>query len=209
MFLRLVPVVVMAFGQVTPPPQAVRPAVMAPAQVAPAQAAKPPAAPPKIYDEQADAKTLIATAVKSAATDGIRVLINWGANDDERSKAYIAAQRSRDVKSTFFSDEYRQVYIDVGRLDKNLDVARQYGAVLRPGKLPALTVLDDRGKVLTSISSLDLAAADGVAFDTTKISTFLSAHQAPAPDAVAPFEAAVKQAKRDGKTVFVWFSAPW
>ena len=41
------------------------------------------------------------------------------------------------------------------------------------------------------------------------ISTFLAKHQAPAPDDTAAFNAAVKQAKHDGKVVFVWFSAPW
>jgi hypothetical protein len=173
------------------------------------QVARAPVAPPRTYNETADAKTLIAAAIKAAATDDIRVLINWGANDDERCRTFKAAQSSRDVSSTFFLDEYRQVYVDVGHLDRNLDVAKQYGAAIEAGALPALTVLDQNGKVLANISSRALASSDATGFDTKKISAFLTTHQAPAPDAVAPFEAAVKQAKRDGKSVFVWFSAPW
>lgn len=207
MVLHVLPFVVTMIGQVAPPP----PPQTAPAQVvvAPAQVARPPATPPKTYNETADAKTLIAAAVKASATDDIRVLINWGANDDDRSKAFVAAQRARDVSPRFFLDEYKVAYVDVGHLDKNLDVARQYGAVLEHGALPALTVLDQTGKVLANISSRDLASEDGGGFDSKLISSFLTKYQAPAPDAVASFEAAVQQAKRDGKTVFVWFSAPW
>jgi hypothetical protein len=197
-------------GQAAPPPQA-PPAPVVPAQTiaAPAQTVRPPATPPKTYKEDAVAKTQIADAITAAATDDIRVLINWGANDDERCKAFIAAQRSREVAGTFFSDEYKQAYVDVGHLDKNLDVAKMYGVKLEAGALPALTVLDQNGKVLANISSRDLASADATGFDAKKISAFLTTYKAPAPDAIAPFEAAVKQAKRDGKTVMVWFSAPW
>jgi thioredoxin 1 len=205
MFLHALPLVLTALGQVAPPAQ------VAPAQVitAPLQVARPPATPPKTYDETADAKAQIAKAVAAAATDDIRVLINWGANDDDRCKAFVAAQRSRGVSGTFFSDEYRQVYVDVWHLDKNLDVAASYGATLDAGALPALTVLDQRGKVVANVSSRDLAAGAPNTFDPALISSFLRTYQAPAPDAIAPFEAAVTQAKRDGKTVMVWFSAPW
>ena len=50
---------------------------------------------------------------------------------------------------------------------------------------------------------------DPAAFDPKKVSAFLTQYKAPAPDANAPFAAAIDQAKREGKSVFVWFSAPW
>src|SRR5262245_39441443 len=165
-------------------------------------------APPKLYNETADAKQAIANAVKSAATDDIRVLVNWGANDDDACAAYVRVQNSREVNPAFFADEDRRVYVDVGHLDKNLDVAKKYNVKLEAGRLPMLTVLDTRGNVIANVSARDFVA-DGTAHKPELISTFLAKHQAPAPDDTANFNAAVKQAKKDGKIVFVWFSAPW
>jgi len=198
MVLQLLPVLLAMAGQTalppqqTPPPPVVRPA-------------------PKLYSEDADAKAAVAAAIKAADTDDIRVLINWGANDDPRCAEFAVAQRAREVNATysFFSDEYKVANVDVGHLDKNLDLAKSYGVTLEAGSLPMLTVLDDQGQVLANISSKALAAAGATGFDSAKIAAFLTQYKAPAPDAIAPFEAAVKQAKREGKTLFVWFSAPW
>jgi hypothetical protein len=191
-------------GQATAPPPP-RPVVPAPV-VAPAQTPRPQ---PKLYNETADAREQIAAAVKAADTDDIRVLVNWGANDCDRCTAFATAQRAREVGAALFSDEYKVAYVDVGHAAKNLDVARTYGVTLDAGALPALTVLDQKGQVIANVSSRDLASGDGAGFDPAKISTFLTRYKAPAPDARAPFEAAVTQAKREGKTLFVWFSAPW
>lgn len=209
MVLQLLPVVLAMTVQAAPPPQT-PPVRTVPAQTiaAPAQTPRPV---PKLYNETANAKDAIDAAVKAADTDDVRVLINWGANDDARSTAYATAQRAREVNATFnfFSDEYKPVYVDVGKADKNVDLAKAYGVTLDAAALPALTVLDQKGKVVANISSRDLAAADGTGFDSKKIAAFLTQHKAPAPDAIAPFDAAVKQAKQEGKTLFVWFSAPW
>ena len=100
--------------------------------------------------------------------------------------------------------------VDVGSLDRNLDLAKRYGVTLKKEQLPMLTVLDDHGKVLTQASAPDfLAAGKPDVFDPAKIAAFFVLHKAVAPDAVAPFDAAVKRAKTEGKLVFVWFSAPW
>lgn len=212
MVLHLLPVVLALTvqggpPQATPPPP---PARVAPAQTiaAPAQTPRPA---PKLYNETADAKAAIEAAVKAANEDDIRVLVNWGANDDPACAAFAVAIRKPEVNAAYkwFSDEYKVVYVDVGRLDKNVDLARSYGVSLEGGTLPMLTVLDQKGKALASASSATLAAGEGSGYDSAKIAAFLTAHKAPAPDAIAPFEAAVKQAKRDGKTLFVWFSAPW
>ena len=205
MILAWVPVTIALTGQAAPPPppvQGVRPATV----VAPA-AQQTPRPAPKLYNETADGQTVIDTAVHNADTDDIRALIIWGANDNPQSTAFEVTRRA--VKGTFFSDEYKVGYVDVGSLSKNLALAKKYGVTLSAENLPALTVLDQKGKVLGNITGRELAAAEGGGFDKAKLDAFLTMHQAPAPDAVAPFEAAVEQAKKDGKTVFVWFSAPW
>jgi len=201
----IVALFVQAAGQQTPP-------LTQPAQAVPAQALQR-RAPPPLYNEKADAKAAIEAAVRAAATDGIHVLINWGANDDAGSKKFAEARKAPEViqaTPSFFSDEYKLVNVDVGRLDKNLDLARTYGVKLSAGALPALTILDATGKVIANTTAAALRPegdSDGIA--APKLAAFLKQHQAPAPDAVAPFEAALKQAKTEGKTVFVWFSAPW
>jgi hypothetical protein len=181
-------------------------------QVSPLQQAPPAPAPrpaPRIYNETADAKAAIDAAVKLAALDEIRVLINWGANDNEPSVKFAALRSTRELAS-FFIDEYKVVPVNVGHGDRNLDVARQYGATIAPDSLPALTILDHTGKVLAQGAARDLLSdMDPAAFDPKKVAAFLAKYQAPAPDATAPFEAAMSQAKREGKSVFVWFSAPW
>ncbi len=85
MILHFLPLVLAMSGQALPPPQQAPPPP--PQQAVPATptvAPRPPQAPRKIYTETADAKALIATAIAGAEESDIRVLINWGANDDER-----------------------------------------------------------------------------------------------------------------------------
>jgi hypothetical protein len=187
--------------QTTPPP---------PAQVV-SVVQRP--APPPLYDEKADAKAAIDAAVRAAATDSIRVLINWGAIDDPGSKQFADARKSPEIAQStpsFFSDEYKVVNVNIGHLDKNLDLAQTYGVKLSADALPALTVLDESGKVIANTTAAAFRPdGDGAGIDARKIASFLKQHQAPAPNAVAEFEAALKQAKTDGKSVFVWFSAPW
>jgi hypothetical protein len=166
---------------------------------------------PPLYDPAADAKKLIEAAIKSANVDDIRVLINWGANDDPASVRFGQVLKTPEVTRTrYAADEYRIVNVDVGHLDKNLDLARTYGATLSSGALPALTVLDQKGKIVAQARATDfISTSDPAAFDPNKVAAFLTKNQALAPDALPLFEAAVKQANQDGKYVFVWFSAPW
>lgn len=192
--------------------------LLAPGAAPQGQTAAPPAtatqaqrpAPPPLYNPTADAKAQIAAALKSAKEDGIRVLVNWGSNDNELSKAFAAARRSPDL-ATFFADEYKVVNVDVGNLDKNLDLAQTYGVTLNAGSLPAIAVLDADGNVLArTTGGAFLAEADPAAYDVPKLAAFFKKHQAPpAPDAEPLLEAALKQAKAEGKSLFVWFSAPW
>ena len=204
MVLHFLPLVLAMSGQAPPPPpqQSVPAATVAPRQ---------PQAPRKIYNETADAaKAQIATAIAGAEESDIRVLINWGANDDERSTKFPQLQRAPEVATPkFFSDEYKVAYVDVGHLDKSMDVAATYAAKPAAGALPYFTILDAHGKVLANASATEMAGDDPATIDPKKFAAFLAKHQAPAPDADPPFQAALSQAKKDGKYVFLWFSAPW
>ena len=82
---------------------------------------------------------------------------------------------------------------------------------LAAGSLPAFTVLDgSRARPSAAPSAADFAGADPSSLDPKKVAAFLSAHQAPPPPDPEPqLTAALGQAKKDGKYVFLWFSAPW
>ncbi len=160
----------------------------------------------------ADVNARMARALELADVDDIRVLINWGTDSCEPCRKFAEVSKSAEVRKTRFdSVEYHVVNVDVGsHLDKNLDLARKYGVTLKKESLPILTVLDEQGKVLTHASAPDFVAPGKPGeFDPAKVAAFFTLHQASAPDAVAPFDAAVKRAKTEGKLVFVWFSAPW
>jgi hypothetical protein len=202
MVFHLLPLLLVMGGQA--PPQAPPPTTPATPLVRPAQA------PRKLFNETADARAQIATAVAAAAEDEIRVLVIWGSNDDERSANWTKVQRAQEVSGPrFFADEYKVAYVDVGHADKNLDVADSYGMKLTAASLPAFTVLDAAGKAVGRASAAEFAGADAVTLEPKKVAAFLTANQAPAPDADPPFKAALSQAKKDGKYVFLWFAAPW
>ena len=164
----------------------------------------------RIYNPTADARAQIANALKLAKEDGIRVLVIFGTNDHAASASFDEARRAREV-SQFFATEYKLVNVDVGRLDKNLDLAKAYGVALSDAALPMLAVLDGDGKVLARTSAAVFrSATEPAVFDRARIADFLTTHQAPAPaDAEPTLQNALRQAKAEGKSLFVWFSAPW
>jgi hypothetical protein len=203
MVLQLLPILLVMGGQATPQAP--------PPTTPPTPVVRPVQAPRKLFNETADPKAQIATAVAGAAEDGIRVLVVWGSNDDERSANWPKVQRAQDVSGPrFFSDEYKLVYVDVGRADKNTDVADAYGMKLSASSLPAFTVLDATGKAIGRASAAEFAGPDPVTLDPKKVAAFLTANQAPPPPAPEPMvTAALSQAKKDGRYVFLWFTAPW
>jgi len=207
MFLSALPFVLAMSGQAAAPPQQPPPP---PTPVVAAQRPATPAAPRKIYNETADARAAIAAATAAAAEDGIRVLVNWGANDNARCASFSAAQRAPafGVKLT---DEYKVVYVDVGHGDKNADLLQAYGVKFAADALPLFTVLDAKGKVLAQAAGKDLAAgADPAKLDGGRTGAFLKQHQAAPPPAPQPqLSAALAEARRSDKQVFLWFTAPW
>jgi hypothetical protein len=203
MLVHVLPLVLTLAAQVTaqPPP---KPAPPAPAPVVRQAVTRPP-----IYP--ADIKDRMARALELADADDTRVLINWGSNDCDSCRRFTETTRLPEVRQTRFeSVEYHLVNVDVGRLDKNLNLAKQYGVTLKEALLPMLTVLDQHGTVIAQASAPDfISPGKPDVFDPARVAAFFTLHQAPAPDAIAPFEAGLKRAKAEGKLVFVWFSAPW
>jgi thioredoxin 1 len=122
-----------------------------------------------IYDEKADANQQIAAALAAASQPGKparNIVLVFGANwcpdchalDDQMHKAELAAL----VEKNFVV-----VKIDVGRMNKHLDVAKQYGVPIRRG-IPALAVLDAQGKVLYAMEQGQFADARHMSYESIK-----------------------------------------
>ncbi|HEY6292798.1 MAG TPA: thioredoxin family protein [Terriglobia bacterium] len=122
-------------------------AVVATLAVAAAIFAAPTAENP-IYDEAADAHQQVAAAVAEASKTGKNIVLDFGANWCGDCHALDAQMRQPELAG-LIEKNYVVVHIDVGRMNKNLDLAQKYGIPLRKG-IPALAVLDSHGKLLYS-----------------------------------------------------------
>jgi thioredoxin-related protein len=177
----------------------------------PAKDAKGKTADKGPYNEKADAKADLQAALQRAKKDNRHVLIQWGGNWCSwcvllHKKFTTDAELRRKLLY-----EYDVVAIDVGQLDKNLDLAKQYKAALSEG-VPYLTILDGDGKVLANqrtdvFETKDAGGQNG--HDAKKLLEFLTKHQAKPQIADKVLQAGLEQAAKTDRLVFLHFGAPW
>jgi thiol-disulfide isomerase/thioredoxin len=103
--------------------------------------------------------------------------------------------------------EYERVMVDVGKFDKNMDLAASYGADLKAQGVPFLTVLDGDGQVLKNQDTGSLE--DGPVHDPQKVKEFLGQWAAKPLDAEQVLASSLARAKEEGKQLFVHLGAPW
>jgi len=104
--------------------------------------------PRHIYAENADAKAEIREALATAAREHKRVILDFGGNwcgDCQVLDIYF----HRAPNDALLNANYVLVDIDIGRMDKNVDVAEKYEVPLKKG-VPALAVLDGHGRLVYS-----------------------------------------------------------
>jgi thiol:disulfide interchange protein len=99
-----------------------------------------------IYDVNADAKADVAAAIKKARAEHKRVILDFGGNWCGDCRV-LDINFHKPENEALLSKYYVLVDIDIGREDKNLDLAKQYGVPLEKG-VPALSVVDGHGKVV-------------------------------------------------------------
>ncbi len=163
--------------------------------------------PDAVFDKQADAKADIAAALANAKRDNQRVLLVFGANwCGWCHKLDGVFKENREIARTLLY-EYRLVKVDVGRWDKNLDVAQRYGVDLKKAGVPYLTVLDADGKVLANQDTGALEVGDQ--HDPAKVQAFLQQWKAQPLDAQQVLKDAVAQAAKQDRRVFLHVGAPW
>lgn len=115
-----------------------------------AAASAHPAA-PDIYPAPGRARADIAIALHTASAAHKRVILDFGGNWCPDclvlDRYFHDEQNAPIVKANFVV-----VHINIGHMDANVDVAERYGIPIRKG-VPALAVLDSRGKLLYSQSA--------------------------------------------------------
>jgi thiol:disulfide interchange protein len=110
---------------------------------------------PQLYRADANATDDINRALVAAARQHKRVLLDFGGNwcldchvlDNAFHQPRIAP---------LLNDNFVLVHVDVGRYDKNLDIAKRYRVDLEKG-VPSLAVLSARGAVLYSTGDFERA----------------------------------------------------
>ena len=101
-----------------------------------------------IYPDPAQAKADIARAIRTAAAQHKRVLLDFGGNwcgDCQVLDIYFHDPRNLPI----LQKNFVLVHVNVGHIDANLDIAEKYAIPIKKG-VPALAVLDSQGRLLYS-----------------------------------------------------------
>jgi thiol:disulfide interchange protein len=100
----------------------------------------------QIYDVNADAKEQVSAAIKTAHAEHKRVLLDFGGN---WCGDCIVLDRNFHMpeNQALLNSDYVVVHVDIGKFDKNMDIAQRYGIPLEKG-VPALAVVDGMGRLI-------------------------------------------------------------
>jgi len=115
---------------------------------APARLRQPLSTENTIYPVGVDPKVELAEAVARAGRAHKRVLVVFGANWCYDCHVLDAAFHSPEV-APLLNQSFEVVHVDVGHMDKNVSIAKQYEVPLGRG-IPAIAVLDGAGNLLFS-----------------------------------------------------------
>lgn len=110
-----------------------------------------------VYDEAADAKAQVAAALARARSENKQALIVFGANWCGDCKMLDGEFRKPSLK-TLLDANYVVVKVDVGRFNKNLDVVKPYGDVIKKG-IPSIVVANPDNRAHYTTNGGELADA--------------------------------------------------
>ncbi len=113
-----------------------------------------------IYDEHADSSKLIQAAITEAARSQKNIVLDFGANWCGDCHA-LDMQMHKPELASLIQRNYVVVHVDVGRFDKNRDIAEKYHVPIKHG-IPALAILDSHGKLLYAQDQGQFADARGL-----------------------------------------------
>ena len=107
--------------------------------------------------EAADAKADIASALAEAQRAKVPLIVVFGANWCGDCKMLDSAFKSG-ASAPLIAKSFKVVKVNVGRFDRNVDIAESYGVPLKSG-IPAVAILSDQGKVTYATRAGELADA--------------------------------------------------
>lgn len=165
-----------------------------------------------LYDAKADAKLQIEAALAKAAKENRRVLLQWGFETCSWCHLLHDLCTTDRALSKKLMYEYVVVHVDIGKFDKNLELAEKYGSKVKTEGAPYLTVLAADGTVLANqeTSSFEVKKEGGKpGHDAAKVLEFLTRHEATPLHAPALFTAAKAAAAASNRQIFLHFGAPW
>lgn len=125
------------------------------------------------YDESANAGADLQRALAAAQADRNDVLLVFGANWCPDCRELDKALNGN--SHALIAGHFEVVKIDVGKFDKNINLANQYGNPIRMG-IPAVVVLTADNRIVYSSKGGELANARKMG--DTGIYDFLSRHVA-------------------------------
>jgi len=114
----------------------------------------------QIYNETADAHVEIKEALKKARAEHKRVIVVFGANWCEDCHVLDAAFHRPDL-AQIIAANYEVVHVDIGKGEKNADLATKYDVPLKRG-IPGLAVLEADGKLVYSQKNGEFENARGL-----------------------------------------------
>jgi protein disulfide-isomerase len=109
------------------------------------------------YDEAADAQRAVRVALAHAAQAGVPLIVVFGANWCGDCKVLDLAMKEG-ASAELMRRDFRVVKVDVGRIDRNVDIAEAYGVPLKRG-IPAVAVLSPKGELLYATREGELSDA--------------------------------------------------
>jgi len=109
------------------------------------------------YDELADAPRDVQRALADAAATGSAVLVVFGANWCPDCRILDMTMKQEPTAS-LVARQFRVVKVDVGRFNRNVDLAAAYGVPLASG-IPAIAIVSPRNDVLLATRAGELADA--------------------------------------------------
>lgn len=109
------------------------------------------------YNEAADAKADIKQALTQAAPTKTPIILVFGANWCPDCRALDIAMK-KGASAPLLAKDFKIVKVDVGRVDKNLEVAQSYGVPLNKG-IPAVAIISPSGGVLYVTKEGELSSA--------------------------------------------------
>ena len=110
-----------------------------------------------VYDEAADAPAQVAQALAKAKAEHKQVMIVFGANWCGDCKM-LDGEFKKPALKALLDAHYVVVKVDVNRFNKNLDVVKPYGEVIKKG-IPSIVIATPANQLVYATNGGELADA--------------------------------------------------